>query len=332
MTANHFIWTDLSTFDVATAQADYAALFGWRYDQTFDQSISDSYHMAMQGDAPAAGLFQMPEFFQKIKMPSFWMSYVHVENLEDTLAQARQFDGAIVEIEPTAFDGESRIALLRDPAGAGFTLYEGPEMGGAADICDRIWHGGDVTQVRAFYETLFGWDYRADGPSRWQIHAPDGTRIATVAEVGADVRGKFTYWMPVFAVADPAGITDRVAAQGGGQFATLEDGTTILHDRQGAGFAVRTVAGQATPEPASAAHRSFSWRTWGALAAVWLAVVMDWQVFWAVLFLIWCIPALRHGETFFVEPIQRKRSPFTFWALIGTWVVLSLLTIVYTFV
>lgn len=163
MTANHFIWTDLSTFDVATAQADYAALFGWRYDQTFDQSISDSYHMAMQGDAPAAGLFQMPEFFQKIKMPSFWMSYVHVENLEDTLAQARQFDGAIVEIEPTAFDGESRIALLRDPAGAGFTLYEGPEMGGAADVCDRIWHGGDVTQVRAFYETLFGWVVQAAG-------------------------------------------------------------------------------------------------------------------------------------------------------------------------
>ena len=65
----------------------------------------------------------MPEKFQSIRMPSFWMSYIHVQNIEETVRVAKA-NGAIIEVSPEAAPGGGLVALIRDPAGAGFTCYE----------------------------------------------------------------------------------------------------------------------------------------------------------------------------------------------------------------
>lgn len=107
MTIGHFIWTDLSTFDMALARKTYAGLFGWSFGEDAE------YDFAQDNEQAVAAIFPMPEFLAKINMPSFWMSYVHVENLDAKVAAARRHEGAIIEIEPQPFDENNRIALVR---------------------------------------------------------------------------------------------------------------------------------------------------------------------------------------------------------------------------
>ena len=123
MKNSNFIWTDLSTFGLESTKDFYTKLFGWQYQD------ADGYHTGYEGANPAAGIYQMPEKFQKMGMPSFWMSYISISNIDNVVAQAKQM-GGIVEIEPTDFMRQSKIALIRDPSGAGFTVLEGPDFGG----------------------------------------------------------------------------------------------------------------------------------------------------------------------------------------------------------
>ena len=62
-------------------------------------------------------------------MPSFWMSYIQVDSVEETVRIAEQYD-AKVEIKPQPAPGGGVFALIRDPAGAGFTCFEGEDPGG----------------------------------------------------------------------------------------------------------------------------------------------------------------------------------------------------------
>lgn len=113
---NPFVWTDLSSYDVTITQDFYGHLFGWEFQKVSDRSMAEDYHIAHHGDVATSAVFTMPEFFQKIELPSFYMSYISVDSLEVTLEKAEKHEGAKIEIKPTDFDGQSRIALLRDPA------------------------------------------------------------------------------------------------------------------------------------------------------------------------------------------------------------------------
>jgi len=59
-------------------------------------------------------MYTMPEKFQKIGMPSFWMSYIQVSNIEDTVRKAEEH-GAIIEISPQAAPGGGLIAGVKAP-------------------------------------------------------------------------------------------------------------------------------------------------------------------------------------------------------------------------
>jgi len=197
MATGHFIWTDLSTFDLGLARGDYASIFGW------DFGNDDSYDFAQRHGREVAAVFAMPASLVARNMPSFWMSYVQVVDLEETRAKARAHDGVAIETEPMAFGAAARIALIRDPSGAGFTLYEGAEMGGSRSgvgtVGGRYYHGPDVSSVAGFYEDLFGWRAAPATPSPWPVFDvlhPDGTRIARAEEIPDGLRGAFRYWMP----------------------------------------------------------------------------------------------------------------------------------------
>ena len=69
--------------------------------------------------------------------------------------------------------------------------------------------------------------------------------------------------------------------------------------------------------------RDFKWKTLLALAVVYVAVVMEWNWVWGVLFMMWTIPALYSGRTYFVEEIDRRTHPVLFWLIVGTWITLS---------
>ena len=89
---NRFVWADLSTFNIEQAKDFYLHCFGWQYaDATRGYQISETNQLA------TAGLYPMPEQFVTMGMPSFWMSYIQVEDIEQVVDKAKAH-GAIIEI------------------------------------------------------------------------------------------------------------------------------------------------------------------------------------------------------------------------------------------
>ena len=324
MTFGHFVWTDLSTYDMPAARSDYQAFFYWRF------TGDSSYDFAMLNSREVAAVFPIPKALAKIDMPSFWMSYVHVKDLDASVAKARQHAGVIIEVEPQSFGDTGRVALVRDPSGAGFTLYEGPELVQSSSVSGRFHHVASISLIEAFYADLFGWSFALKSEQPWPVYDilhPDGSVVAQVEEVPERIRGKFSYWMPCFGVGSAKQTAARVKQQGGTVLSELPEFRLMLADQQGAHFMIcADEAGQTDivkTDNESASTQHFAWRSLLALACVWLAVFLDISAFWGVLFLIWTWPALRSGRTDFVEPIFRSENPRIFWALIATWILLS---------
>ncbi|CAL2080196.1 hypothetical protein [Tenacibaculum sp. 190524A05c] len=65
------------------------------------------------------------------------------------------------------------------------------------------------------------------------------------------------------------------------------------------------------------------WRTIIALILMYIALFMNWEWAWGVLFLLWVIPDLFSGVTFFIEPIQRNENPILYWIIIASWILMA---------
>ena len=242
MQENIFIWSDLSTFNPPRARKDYAALFGWSF------YGKRSYKFALVGDVPVAAIFSMPKQFVELGMPSFWMSYVKVDNLKASVEKARSHDGVVVEIEPRLFNDNASIALIRDPSGAGFTLYEGAEFPRscvrqtAGELVTRYHHLPDISLIEPFYHDMFSWSFHKIGDKPWpayDIRHSDRSSVGFAEEVPEEIRGKYRYWIPCFTVASRTKFLTALRRRGGEAFSDLPGERTLVADRQGAHFMIR---------------------------------------------------------------------------------------------
>ncbi|MEO1714567.1 MAG: VOC family protein, partial [Bacteroidota bacterium] len=55
------------------------------------------------------------------------------------------------------------------------------------------------------------------------------------------------------------------------------------------------------------------------LALIYAAVFLELQWIWGILFLLWVLPDLFNGVTFFIEPVERKEHPLLYWAITVSW-------------
>ena len=77
---NPFIWHDLMTNDVEAAKKFYGAVVGW----TFDAQGPD-YHVVNTNGAGMGGIMPTPDTLRH--MPPFWSGYIHVTDVDATVAQ-----------------------------------------------------------------------------------------------------------------------------------------------------------------------------------------------------------------------------------------------------
>lgn len=108
-------WTELSTSDVEGAKKFYGALFGWTY-QEFPMP-GMIYNVVKTGDREIGGIMKTPK--EAAGMPPFWMSYVTVENADQTAKNAKEL-GAKVLLEPQDIPEVGRMTVLQDPQGGVF--------------------------------------------------------------------------------------------------------------------------------------------------------------------------------------------------------------------
>jgi hypothetical protein len=71
-------------------------------------------------------------------------------------------------------------------------------------------------------------------------------------------------------------------------------------------------------------NKSLKWRTIAALILMYVALFMNWEWMWGILFLVWVIPDMYSEVTYFIEPIAKKENPTVYWMVIITWILLAL--------
>ncbi len=346
---SNFVWADLSTYSTTKASSFYTQVFDWNiYDQGKAKALKDdrfdmeevSYHFASIDKDTIAGIFDMPHFFQKIKMPSFWMSYLSVDNIIEVVNKARSFEGSVIDIEPTPF-GQGTMALIRDPLGAGFTVYEGPSIdskGDGSKLGKMVWNElftESIEKVSEFYTQVFGFKLVADNNfvgRRAKVYNLNDQEIAGIQEVKESIRTNKVYWIPFFSVNSIEDFIKTVEKANGEFIANLSNSDSfnnaIMYDDQGAAFGVSEISPQyskkAGNSPTGQSNQSsFKWKSILAILLIWLAVFVDFQWVWGVLFIIWVYPDIKKGNTYFVEYLDREVNPVEYWIIVLSWILMS---------
>jgi predicted enzyme related to lactoylglutathione lyase len=241
---SRIVWNDLSTYDVEEAKRFYQMTFQWDFQE--DRSVGEPYLIAQYGGQSIAGIYLLPKQFRMKRFPSFWMPYIHVTNIWDTVREAKQFGGAKVEIRPMDLGEGNLIALVRDPLGAGFTLYQGEGSGKQPTpshglVMRNELHISSLAKVKTFYEHLFGWQILpTEHANIFSITLRSGNMLGHVLELPNHLRGNYQYWIPMFKVNDVASYVERVLDTGGTTAESFWNDQTMIQDSQGASFIVST--------------------------------------------------------------------------------------------
>ena len=115
-----FSWQELISQDVEASTAFYSTLLGWTV-ETMDMGGGKSYSMFKIGERPIAGMMGTPA--EKSDIPTTWVSYITVEDLDATVAKAVEL-GAKICVPPTEIPGKGRFSNLIDPQRAPIAFWE----------------------------------------------------------------------------------------------------------------------------------------------------------------------------------------------------------------
>lgn len=232
-------WIDLGVPDLRRAIDFYTALFGWEINE--GPAEYGGYSMCLVDGSPVAAVAPS----QDTDTDHRWTVYFAADDLNATVKLVADNGGATV-MEPMDVMGQGRMAIVADPSGARFGLWQGQAHTGARivgepdTLCWSELTTPDSTTSRAFYSTVL------ERPVE-DMGVP-GFDYATVM-VGEDsvaglwgVPGEPAHWTVYFAVDDADAAVARATAAGGTVVREAEDSPygrfAIIADPFGAVLAV----------------------------------------------------------------------------------------------
>lgn len=229
-----FNWLELQTSDGAAAKSFYEGLFGWT---SVDSPMGDGefYTMLKLKGQNAGGLFQDI----RSGAPPHWNCYISTENADNCAAKAKSIGGTIVE-EPFDVMSHGRMAVIQDPTGAYFSVWEAKDHHGASIIDEPGAHcwtellTTDNSTALAFYKELFGWGANTGDPQYIEF-TKDGKTFAGMMQITPEMGPRPASWTPYFQVTDTDAARDKASSLGAkvllpgkdienvGRFAVIED-------------------------------------------------------------------------------------------------------------
>jgi predicted enzyme related to lactoylglutathione lyase len=156
-----FCWSELATSDQDAAKEFYAGLFGWQSD---DRPVGDGVYYSMQllDGKMVSAIASQPQQQRDAGVPPLWNTYVSVQDA-DAVAERAEELGAAVHAPPFDVMSVGRMAVIRDPQGAYFMLWQPREHIGAGLVNAPgalVWNelqSPDLDASASFYSDLFGW-------------------------------------------------------------------------------------------------------------------------------------------------------------------------------
>jgi predicted enzyme related to lactoylglutathione lyase len=242
----------------------YAELFGWEAEDVMPPGSPSRYFIcrlrgrdvAAVGSAPPGGTTPV----------AVWNTHIWVESADDTVARVIDAGGSVIT-QPFDLADAARMAVLADPAGAVFCVWQPREHQGAQLVNEPgAWSMSDVNTPdlegsKTFYGAVFGWrieilDLGDFEYTMWLVQGYEGgePEQPVSREVvggmmplsGEQPPGLGPHWGVDFWVDDVDETAGKTVELGGNVIAAPFDipvgRTAVLADPQGAAFAVSKVA------------------------------------------------------------------------------------------
>jgi uncharacterized protein len=268
-------WIDTSQPDPAAAAEFYGSLFGWELEDVMPPDAGGQYFMARIRGLDVGAVGSIPEGAPQV---ATWNTYIWVDSADETAAKVREAGGNVV-MEPFDVMDAGRMAVVTDPEGAMFMLWQANQNKGSQLVNE---HGTnnfnnlntrDLEGARAFYGAVFGWEtLDLDGGAvMWRLPgygdhleeltpglrkgmeemgAPRGFEdvVAGINQISADQPDTPAHWGLTFAVDDSDAIAAKATELGGKLLMPPFDAPwvrmAVIADPQGATF----VASKFVPE------------------------------------------------------------------------------------
>ena len=231
---NHFIWFDLLTDDLQTAQTFYSTLFGWTFSQ--DQRVKD-YHTISNGGTPIGGMIDMGD--QGLQPnESRWVSTLSVEDVEQSAQLVKRQGGTIIG-DPADAGGRGMMALIKDPEGAEVVIQrslQGDPPRFERKAGNPVWidlFTRDLNGSSSFYAALAGFDLQQfeNQDSHYSFTVDGKFRAGVVVIEWDDI---VPNWLPFIGVSNLRATVKTAVALGGTLMAYDEDAAVILDPAGGA--------------------------------------------------------------------------------------------------
>ncbi len=269
-------WVDCTLPDPQAVLPFYGGLFGWEFEDAMPEGAEASYVMCRLKGGDAAAISSLPEGAPPM---ATWNTYIWVASADETAAKVREAGGTVVSEPLDVFDA-GRMAVLTDPEGAAFCVWQAKDHKGATIVNE---HGSlnfnglatrDPEGAKAFYGAVFGWttldlpagqmwtlpgygdhlEERTPGlrDQMAQMGGPEGfiDVVAALTPIAGDDSTTPAHWSVTFAVDDADATAAKASELGGlvvaGPLDVPWSRMAVINDPQGATF----IASQFVPENA----------------------------------------------------------------------------------
>ena len=152
-------WVDVSVPEPAALLPFYSGLFGWEFEDMMPEGSDGQYFIGRIRGGDVAAVGSIPAGAPPM---ATWNTYIWVDSADETAAKARDAGGGVA-MEPFDVLDSGRMAVLTDPEGAAFFVWQAMNHKGATVVNE---HGSlnfnglatrDPGGAEAFYGAVFGW-------------------------------------------------------------------------------------------------------------------------------------------------------------------------------
>jgi len=254
-------WIDTAQPDPQAASRFYGGLFGWTFENVSPPGDPDIYLMGRLDGRDVAAV-------SRGDGPAEWTTYFSTDDIDSAVARVVAAGGTSLG-PPLAAGDSGTSASCADPQGARFELWQAGTFSGAQAVNGPAsWNFSDLRTPdpaagKAFYTSVFGWDYLDLGPTveamisvagygahlaatadpdiyERQALAPDGFEnvIGAVEPTAGDERPR---WRVKFSVANRSASMELAESLGATVLGTDDQVWALLadiRDPQGAEFTI----------------------------------------------------------------------------------------------
>ncbi|NLE82461.1 MAG: VOC family protein [Rhodococcus sp.] len=217
-------WIDLGIPDLDKAMSFYGGVFGWEFDVGGEEM--GRYTMCRLRGKAVAAMMPNPD---PTATEFWWNVYLASDDLDATVARARDAGGEVL-VDPMDVMNQGRMAILKDPSGGQFGVWQGRDHVG----CQLVNEPGALLRndlvtpnpgpARDFYASVF--DFTLDGNDDLDagvdftfLRRPDGHEIGGIMGVP---EAPASSWGTLFQV-ENADAAVAAAREHGGTASDAED-------------------------------------------------------------------------------------------------------------